>query len=172
MLEIQFRTVKLTSHSLWWQMKTLKMRRKRAIYQASFFIWCKQEKSHLSSLCGHSFQLWSQLWKGYGEVCMGKNTHSVARSMGIVELIFDLLLPIILHTFHLCHATSHQHDRISCLSTLTQPLLSLYAPPPGHQQRLSRGTINRNLFRQFFMRLFIEQIVTKIALELTCIFLL
>lgn len=126
MLEIQFRTVKLTSHSPWWQMKTLKMR--RAIYQASFF-WCKQERSCLSSLYGHSFQLWTQLWKGYREVCMGKNTHSVARGMGILVLIFDLSLPIILHTFHLCHATLHQHNRVSCLSTLTQLLLSLYAPP-------------------------------------------
>lgn len=37
---------------------------------------------------------------------MGKNTHSVARGMGIVELILDLFLPIILFIYVMPHHTN------------------------------------------------------------------
>lgn len=67
--------------------------------------------------------------------------------------------------FFISHGTSHQYDRVSSLGTLTLLLQCLYTPPPGRWQRLSRGTISRNVFGLLFVMLFIGQIVTKVALE-------
>lgn len=46
-----------------------------------------------------------------------------------------------------------------------------YSPTQPPTEKLSRSTIGRNLFWQFFVRPYVVQIVTKLVLELTCIFI-
>lgn len=132
-----------------------------------------------------SFQLWSQLWKGCTTVGLGNNIHFIAREIGIVELLavlfFFFFSPCNTYGFFgcCCFVCLLVCCCCSLLSTPCHTALTRksnsdpapYSPTQPPTEKLSRSTIGRNLFWQFFVRPYVVQIVTKLVLELTCIFI-